>query len=494
MSENSSEGAAARLRTWLPPLAVFVVALLVLCALAGRERLSKPSHDNHYVHMASGWLDGRLALEGKPPGWCSPAMQREKKCKQHNYDDWARVWTLELRDGTTLRGFRCLTHDCEALRRKGIEGWLPVGVDHELREIPSREIKKNRQETWYVSFPPGPAVAMLPAVALRGLDTRDVLLTCMFAALIPVILLRLFERERGRGPNGESRLREHLLAVAAWTFASPAAFLGAHGRVWYTAQICGALCLCAYLSSGWNFRRPAQAGLWLGLAVACRPHLAFALPFVLGEWWRETSGRARVTSALRFAIPLALVGAALMAHNYARFEDPLEFGHRYLDIRWQQRMQEVGMFSTEYLGRNLRCAFSLMPVWRDGPWDGWGPRVSYHGSNIFLGAPWILALAFARDRFPQRWGLLLSAAAVALPSLLYHNSGQLQFSYRFAVDWLPMILVAIVFGGGARRPWFAVLVGLGAIWQLYGAWLFGRRPGQLFVSDPLGWPFESELE
>jgi hypothetical protein len=476
-----------RFRTFGVPFVVFVVALLGLCGLAGRERLAKPSHDNHYVHLADGWLDGRLALEGKPPGYCTAELRRAKKCKQHTYDDWARVWTLELADGSHLRGFPCKTSDCEALRRTGVEGWLPLGVEHELRELPTREIQK-RHETWYVSFPPGPALAMLPFVAVRGLATRDVLLTCLFAALIPVILLRLFERERGRGPNGESRLREHLWAVAAWTFASPATFVGSHGRVWFTAQICGALCLCAYLSSGWNFRRPAQAGLWLALAIACRPHLAFALPFVLGEWWRETSGRARLSSALRFSIPLALVGAVLMANNVARFEDPLEFGHRFLDIRWQERMQEVGLFSTEYLGRNLRCAFSLLPVWREGP------RVSMHGSNVILGAPWMLALLFARDRFPQRWGLLLSAAAVALPSLLYQNSGQLQFSYRFAIDWLPMILVAIVFGGGAKRPYFAMLVGLGAIWELYGAWMFGRRPGHLFVTDPLGWPFESELE
>src|SRR5690242_20087626 len=166
--------------------------------------------------MAAGWLDGRLALEGKPPGWCTSELRRAKKCKQHSFDDWAVVWTLELRDGTTLRGYPCKTHGCEALRRTRVEGWLPVGTEHALREIPSREIRK-RHDTWYVSFPPGPAVAMLPFVALRGLETRDVLLTCVFAALIPVILLQLFQRERG------NHLREHLWAVAAWTFASPAA-------------------------------------------------------------------------------------------------------------------------------------------------------------------------------------------------------------------------------------------------------------------------------
>lgn len=478
-----------RLRELARPIAVYLIALLGLCLLAGSKRLFEPSHDNHYSHLAQGWLDGRLHHEGKPPGWCTPELTRAKKCRQHTYDDWARVWTIELRDGTSFRGFPCKTDACQQLRRHSIEGWLVTGRHHELREVERREIVR-RTETWYVSFPPGPALALLPAVALRGTAAPDVLITCLFAALIPLVFLLWFDRERGRE---HGRGREHLWAVAAWTFASPAAFVGAHGRVWFTAQVFGALCLTLYLASAWNLRRPALAGMWLGLAIACRPHLAFALPFFVLEWWRTTHGRQRWEAALRFAIPLGIVGLGLMTLNDLRFDDPFEFGHRYLDIRWQQRMQEVGMFSTEYLGRNLRCAFSLLPVWRDGPWDGRLPRVSLHGSSILLGAPWVLALVWARDRLPQRWGLLISALAVAVPSLLYQNSGQLQFSYRFAIDWLPMILAAIVFGGGARRPYFPILVGLGAIWQLYGAWMFGRRPGQLFVTDPLGWPFEDEL-
>jgi hypothetical protein len=464
-----------RLRPLARPIAVYLIALLGLCLLAGPKRLREPSRDNHYSHLAQAWLDGRLHHEGKPPG--SPQAH-----------DWARVSTIELRDGTSFRGYPCKTTACEQLRRKGIQGWLVVG-SNELRELERREILR-RTDTWYVSFPPGPALALLPAVALHGTQARDVLITCMFAALIPVVFLLWFDRERGRE---DGRGREHLWAAAAWTFASPAAFVGAHGSVWFTAQVLGALCLTLYLASSWRARAPAWAGLWLGLAVACRPHLAFAVMFFLLEGWRETSGRKRLEAAVRFAIPLMLIGAALLTLNYLRFADPFEFGHRYLEIRWQQRMQEVGMFSTEYLGRNLRCAFSLLPVWREGAWDGRLPRVSIHGSSIVLGAPWVLALLWARDRCPQRWGLLISAVVVAVPSLLYQNSGQMQFSYRFALDWLPMILAAIVFGGGARRWWFAALVGLGAAWQLYGAWMFGRRPGQLFVTDPLGWPFEEEL-
>ena len=204
-------------RELIAPLAVFLIALLSLCALAGRKRLLEPSKNNHYAHLAQGWLEGRLHHEGKPPGYCTAKLRRAKKCRGHSYDDWARVWTLELRDGELVRGYPCMTEDCQALRREGVEAWLVLGVDRQLREIRSRDIAK-RTDTWYVSFPPGPALVMMPAVLARGTQARDVLWTCMIAALIPVILLQLFDRERG---TADGRGREHLWAVAAWTFASP---------------------------------------------------------------------------------------------------------------------------------------------------------------------------------------------------------------------------------------------------------------------------------
>ena len=222
----------ARLHELIRPIAVYLIALIGLCALAGQKRLLEPSHDNHYSHLAQSWLDGRLDHEGKPPHWCTPELSRAKKCRQSTANDWARVWTLELRDGSSVRGFPCKTQACQQLRRQGVEGWLVAG-SYELLEIPRREIVK-REETWYVSFPPGPALVMLPVVAVWGTDAPDVLITCLFAALIPVVFLLWFDRERGRDGG---RGREHLWAAAAWAFASPAAWVGSHGSVWFTAQV-----------------------------------------------------------------------------------------------------------------------------------------------------------------------------------------------------------------------------------------------------------------
>jgi hypothetical protein len=226
--------------------------------------------------------------------------------------------------------------------------------------------------------------------------------------------------------------------------------------------------------------------LFLALAIACRPinHLPALIVF-LWFWWRQ--GRDR-RALIRFLAPLVVIGLAVAWLNAVRFGDPFEFGHRFLDVRWQARMQEHGMFALRYLYRNLECLLWLMPSWSD-------LRVSIHGTALWLGSPWIVLAALARERFDGRGVLWLAAIGSAIPSLFYQNSGQIQFSYRFAVDWLPLVLVAIAMGGGLRRRVLApTLVVIAIVVQCWGAWQFARAPGRLFVTEPPGWPFEHEID
>lgn len=472
------EPSASRFAAWRRPLLVFVLALAGLSAIAG-ERLSKPSSDNHFVHLAEGWLSGQLALPGKPPGWCEPAAKARGECRGHRFDDYAVLWALQTRGGEELRGYPCRTKACvQARRRDRVDTWWIVGQG--WRTFERGELKRG-DDTWYITFPPGPAVAMLPWVAVWGVRVLDVLVTVVLGALVPALLVAFFDGVRG---TGQGRGREHLVAALAWTFASPACFLAANGRVWFTAQICGALALVAYLSAAWEARRPMQAGAWLAAAIACRPaNMVFAVPIFLHQWWR---GGRQPAALVRFAAPLFVTAAVLMWLNVERFGDPFEFGHRYLEIRWQARMQEIGMFSLEYLPRNLECLLWLLP--QLGP-----VRISIHGMALWLSSPWILVAIAARDRFALRPVLWGSALAMAIPSLLYQNSGQIQTTYRFAVDWLPLVLAAIVLGGGARHRAFLPLVLFATAVNVWGAWQLARAPGKLFVTDPMGWPFQAEL-
>ncbi len=443
------------------PVLVWICASVVLGLVAG-SKLFKPSSDNHYSHMASAWLAGRTSLPGSPP----------------HRNDWGRVTTLTLHDGRTLRGIACKTASCrEHHQRTNEQGWW--SMDHQLVYV-SRADVITREDAWYVTFPPGPAVMLLPLVALFGIDVWDVLLTVLLAAACPAVLVAFFDRERGLAPV---RAQEHVLAAAAWTLASPACFVGANGSVWFTAHIAGVLFAFLYVSAAWELRHPVLSGVWLGAAMSCRPPIAFAIVFALLEWWRVDKRLHRLFGLL---IPVGIFGIAMATYNVVRFDAPFEFGHRYLDIRWQEQMQDIGMMSLHWLPRNLHAMLLLTPELQHARL-----RWSVHGMSLLLGSPWLLLglllAPWARLRFPQRKGLWIAAAIVAIPTLLYHNTGQLQFTYRFALDWLPFVLVALVFGNIAGSRWFGALVVVGAAIELWGAWMFAHAPGKLFRHD--GWPY-----
>ena len=75
------------------------------------------------------------------------------------------------------------------------------------------------------------------------------------------------------------------------------------------------------------------ASLFAGLAVGCRPNMVIFLPFVgLYALWLSSSSprsvsKARVAGAV--VLPALITGLLLAAYNYARFDNPFEFGDHY---------------------------------------------------------------------------------------------------------------------------------------------------------------------
>ena len=80
----------------------------------------------------------------------------------------------------------------------------------------------------------------------------------------------------------------------------------------------------------------AASGFAFGLAISCRPHLAFAglivfLVLIVRIWKRRRSGLIiEWIGASLFLAALVTCGTALGLYNYLRFNDPFEFGLRYL--------------------------------------------------------------------------------------------------------------------------------------------------------------------
>jgi hypothetical protein len=484
-------------RPWQRALLIYLACTTIYAAIAG-QRLLRPSTDTHFVYLAESWLKRRLDLGGPPP----------------HQNDWAEVEELVLRDGRVLRG-QFLRAQPQRFRT----------LDGKNRDIPPEIIEK-RSKRYYVSFPPFPAVLMLPLVALLGHRTNDVVFSVLLAGAAPALLYLvlqrlplLFFRRAAEDPDeppppstGAAAMRD-LWLVALFALGSVYFFTAVLGQVWFTAHVVASVLAGLFLLCVLPPRWPALAGLLTGALFLTRPQMAAMSLLWLAELLRTEQqapfddGRypltlarlralrfARIVPALAwFALPfLVLVGLGAV-HNVLRFGQPLEFGHAYLQTMQADNIQRFGLANYQYLSRNLAVALALLPKLLPQP-----PyvQVSYHGLALWLTTPALLYLVW-----PERWPVELAAEGspsgvpdverrsrelrlllwltvlpIALPSLLYQNTGYIQFGYRFSLDYMPLLLVLLRLGSGRAIDTlrFRALVVLGVGVNLFGAVTFGR--------------------
>ncbi len=407
--------------------AVYLLTTGVFLLTAAPATLGGHTPYDHFALLAEAWLDGRLDLGGAPPAYAG-------------MNDFARF------DGR-----------------------------------------------WYVPFPPFPALLLLPFVALSGSAEAlpDGLVFLLLAGVAPAVLWLALEKLRAmrRSPRSE---RQNLGLSLLFAFGTVYFFTAEQGTVWYAAHVVGAGLAALYLLFALDAERPVLAGIALGLGFATRAPLLFAVPLFVSELWRkcvpsdfcsldaprralELLDRPRfVRGMLCFLAPIGVVFCATLWHNQARFGDPFEVGYRYLEVVWRSRIERWGLFGYHYLGRNLAVVLTSLP-WLGDPVTPF--RISAHGLALWVTTPAYLYLPFPKLRRAPHLALAVTAAAVALPSLFYQNSGWVQFGYRFSNDYAVFLFALLAMGG--RR--FGLLFGLLAAWAVglnaFGALTFNRESG-----------------
>lgn len=354
------------------------------------------------------------------------------------------------------------------------EAWLQ-GQLHLAQPPPNLNDWARVGERWYVSFPPGPALLMLPGVALLGLDFPDVAFTVLLAALNVVLVFRVLERLREAGESRRTRAEDAALALL-FAFGTVNFSCSIRGEVWFTAEVLGVTATCLYLLAAHRARHPFLAGLAWSFAGITRTPLLFsgiffALEVIAGGGELGARWRARATwtdperwrKAALFAagaVPLLALAAAL---NQARFGSPLDFGHAHL---WNNRVnadvRRWGLFSLHYLEKQLHAAFTRLPHLQGG-------RLVYDpdGMSLFLTTPLFAFLLWPRERPRLHRILWLTVAATALPGFLYQNTGYVQFGYRFSLDYTPHLFALLALGG---RPFDGKFVAAGLAGVAVNTW------------------------
>jgi hypothetical protein len=359
------------------------------------------------------------------------------------------------------------------------DAWLH-GQLHLRVPPPDRNDWARVGDRWYVSFPPGPALLMLPGVALFGFEYVDVSFTVAFAAANVLLLFLVLERLRRSGDSARSRGENAGLALL-FAFGTVAFSCSVRGEVWFTAEVLGVTATCLYLLAAHRAAHPLLAGAAWSFAAITRAPLVFSLAFfaaeviaaggALGErarrleTWRDPARWRKVGLFAAGALPLVAFAALT---NWARFGSPADFGHAHF---WNNRVnadiQRYGLFSLHYVEKQLHAAFTRMPRLEGG-------RLSYHpdGMSLFLTTPLFALLLWPRAKPRLHAPLWLAVAATALPGFLYQNTGYVQFGYRFSLDYTPYLFLLLAVGARPMSRGFWALGLFGVAVNAWGALVF----------------------
>jgi hypothetical protein len=359
----------------------------------------------------------------------------------------------------------------------------------------------------YISFPPMPAVLMLPFVKLSGTpeNFRDGQFVIWLAALAPAALFLVLEKLRRTGRSARTELQNAGLSLL-YAVGTVYFFTAVEGTVWFAAMVVASGASAFYLLAALDAENPVLAGAMMGCAYLSRPPMLWMSLFFALEALRvscrgglpaDGSAFARVRSVLSrldwralaaryaaFSGPILAAFGVMAWMNWTRYHraSPFPFDHEFLTVAWRMRIQKWGLLGYHYLGKNLGVALTSLP-WlapRDGSTLGAPFKINEHGLALWFTTPVYLWLLWPKrfDREPDRkWLYVVTALAAAIPAtmdLFYQNTGWRQFGYRFSNDYSVLLFVLLAVGARPLRWLFGAAAAWSIAWNAFGAATFDK--------------------
>ncbi len=230
-------------------------------------------------------------------------------------------------------------------------------------------------------------------------------------------------------------------------------------------------------------RRPMLIGLFLGLAGLSRVTALFALPFFVWLLWpgqrAQPDGKGRKNRLAGFAgLAVGIAGPLLLLllYNYARFHNPLRTGYADVVLTYPvlEQARAHGLFSLAHIPKNLFMLLLQGPVAYpsvDAPvLEMPYVQPSRWGMGIIFTSPALLLAFWAPSRQRIVQACWLAIGFVLLPLITYYGVGWVQFGYRYALDFMPFLLLLAALGFKAVTiQKVRILTTIGVLVNLWGA-------------------------
>jgi hypothetical protein len=316
---------------------------------------------------------------------------------------------------------------------------------------------------YYISPPPWPAVMMLPAVAIWGLDLNQTLVSAIVGGLTTGVVYLISRRFTD---SVASQIWLTALAIFGTVFWHAAA----NGGVWFFSHTVAVLFLFLAVYFTLIKRHPLLAGLCLGAAFWTRQPTVLTIPFfviMFSDLWLKpaTDGlapwkRVNLRPLVEFGSGLGMFVLLSFGYNLMRFGTPLDASQHHLPERvLAQPWFDRGPFDVRYITRHVVVLFEFMPLVSSQP-----PYfvLSTGGMAIWATTPAFLIALFNRVRDPRVLivGIALALIAVGIP-LVRAISGLWDsdwYDYRFPshINILPFYILIAAALWFSRRDKFAL--------------------------------------
>ncbi len=381
---------------------------------------------------------------------------------------------------------------------------------------------------WFVAGSPMPSIMMLPFVAIFGLGFSDVLFSVVLAAIDVALVYSLLGVFTSHGDTETQRKQNITPCLSAsvvisesarrwitllFALGTPFWYLASLGTYWFTAHV--VVVFFALLATGEALTRQRWflVGLWLACAGFARPTALFLTPFFLialvyapRNSAKPPRGTHHGSRPAYYALRnLALLGVALVlgigahfAYNYTRFKSFTDFGYAYVagasnitsvyaryggfNPRFAPCDVAVSLFSPPEVNGTVptfitqSCAYLLEGVNLADTSAPIAPNPL--GMSIFFVTPALLLIftTFKRNRLiVAAWIGLLTTL---IPLWFYHNTGSLQFGWRYLFDAAPLWIILLAAGMQkvTRLKQGLILVSIAInLWGLL--WMFEKLNG-----------------
>lgn len=302
----------------------------------------------------------------------------------------------------------------------------------------------------FVVYPPMPAILLMPMVAIFGLDSTQTLLS-IFLGSVDVCLSFLVLRK------ARLSIQTSLLVSVFFGLGTNLWYLSSVGSAWFIAHVVALFFILLALFETFGKQRILLIGLLIGASFWSRTTTIFTLPFFIIFLWKKLIPNSSRNIWNIFFL-LFGVGSFVIIdgfYNFIRFGDFSAFAPYLLIPNFKQDpAYKDGLMSIKFIPRHLKAVLFKLPYTSN--------TFPFLVPSIYSLALWFTSpLIVYAFKFKKN---LLSIACWAgiLPTLLvimmWTVVGYAQFGYRFAQDFMPLLLILIAQGIGNKPSKIAYLL------------------------------------